>query len=93
MAYLARLQTTSAVPPAEAVGTIYFISSPAIVSDRFCSAPLQFGNVLDSMRKMRDLLSRISQMDRLAHDLGFGFEVPFKEIVGESGAGDGWCGG
>jgi hypothetical protein len=32
-------------------------------------------------------------MDRLAHDLGFGFEVPFKEIVGESGAGDGWCGG
>ena len=61
VAYLARLQTTSAVPPAEAVGTMYFISSPVIVSGRFCSAPLQFGNVLDSMRKMRVLLSSLTE--------------------------------
>jgi hypothetical protein len=53
--YLARLQTSSAVHPADAVGTMYFISSPVTVSGRFCSTPLQFGNVLDSIRKMRVL--------------------------------------
>ena len=44
-AYLARLHTTSAVPPIDAVGTTYLSSSPVIVADRFCRVPSQFGNI------------------------------------------------
>src|SRR5207302_5801930 len=52
LVYLARLKVTSAVPPIEEVGTVYFISSPATVIGRRCSVPFQFGNELCSMWKV-----------------------------------------
>ena len=38
VAYLTRFQMTVAVPPADANGTVYFNSSPAMAKERFCSA-------------------------------------------------------
>src|SRR4051812_14191048 len=49
--YLARFQTKVLVPPPEATGTITFSSSPVSVNGRLCSAPVEFGNVADSMRR------------------------------------------
>src|SRR4051812_47000339 len=49
--YLARFQTKVEVPPPEATGTITFSSSPVSVNGRLCSAPVEFGNVADSMRR------------------------------------------
>jgi hypothetical protein len=45
-AYLARFHTSSALPPVDAVGLLYFISSPWIAMRRFWLAPFQFGNEL-----------------------------------------------
>ena len=50
---MARLNVTSPRPsPADAATTIYFSSSPVIVNGRFCSVPVQFGNVLYSIFKV-----------------------------------------
>lgn len=51
--YLDRVQTTLAVPPPDAAGTVYSSLPPVRVNGRFCSAPFQFGNVLASIRKTR----------------------------------------
>jgi hypothetical protein len=47
--YFARPHTTSATPPAEAVGTLYLNSSPDTENFRFCSVPSQFGNMACSI--------------------------------------------
>jgi hypothetical protein len=49
--YLMRFHTTVDIPPIVDVSE-YFSSSPAMVSDRFCSGPSQLGNVLLSSLKM-----------------------------------------
>jgi hypothetical protein len=51
--YLARLQTSSADPPPDAAAVFHLNSSPETVNGRFCSVPLQFGNELASMWKVR----------------------------------------
>src|SRR5262249_51580137 len=52
--YLARFNTTSPRPsPADAVGTVYFNSSPTIVNGRVCWVPVQFGYELYSMFNVR----------------------------------------
>src|SRR5437588_8921166 len=43
-AYLARFQTTVAIPPPDAAGTVYVSASPVTVKGRFCSVPSQLGN-------------------------------------------------
>src|SRR5262245_39661447 len=46
--YFTRLSTSSTTPPPDPAGLLHFISSPATVMVRVCSAPVQFGNVLFS---------------------------------------------
>ena len=50
-AYWARLQTTVAVPPPDAAGTVYCSASPVTVKARRCSVPSQLGNVEVSIVK------------------------------------------
>jgi len=48
--YLARFQTSRAVPdPSDVIGVVHFSSPPEIVKGRFWSVPIQFGNVVPSM--------------------------------------------
>src|SRR5450759_3445953 len=54
-AYLARLNPSSATPPADPARLVHFISSPEIAIVRFCSVPFQFGNVLNSTLITRTL--------------------------------------
>jgi hypothetical protein len=54
-AYLTRLNTASAVPPAVGARFVYFSSSPVRVNDRFCSSPSAFGYVLASILKIKVL--------------------------------------
>jgi hypothetical protein len=44
--YFARFQTTSVVPPVDAMGFVSFSSSADTAKDRFWSVPFQFGNEL-----------------------------------------------
>jgi hypothetical protein len=55
--YLARFSTTSPKPPPDA-GVVHFSSSPFKVKGRFCSIPLQLGNVLPSMWNVMVLSAR-----------------------------------
>src|SRR5215471_800153 len=59
-AYLARFQTTVAVPPPDAAGTVYVSSSPVRVKDRFCSIPSQLGNVEVSILKVMVLSAALT---------------------------------
>ena len=58
--YLARFQITVAVPPADAIGVVYFSSSPVITKGRFCSVLSQFGNVALSTRKVKLLSASLT---------------------------------
>ena len=62
-AYLARFQTTVAVPPPDAAATVYFSSSPVTVKGRFCSVPFQLGNVAVSILKVKVLSAAL--MDKV----------------------------
>src|SRR5207247_6660707 len=54
-AYFARFQTTVAVPPPDAAADVYRSWSPLMVNGRFCSVPLQLGNVAVSILKVKVL--------------------------------------
>src|SRR2546429_633000 len=62
LAYLARFQTTVAVLPPDAVGTVYASSSPVTVKARFCSVPSQLGNVAVSILKVKVLSAALTDM-------------------------------
>src|SRR5882724_10224931 len=51
-AYLARFQTTVAVPPPDAEGTVYVSASPVRVKGRCCSVPSHLGNSEVSILKV-----------------------------------------
>src|SRR5438105_4490388 len=59
-AYLVRFQTTVAVPPPDAAGTVYCSSSPVTVNTRFCSVPSQLGNVAVSILKVMVLSAALT---------------------------------
>src|SRR5947209_4886829 len=59
-AYLARFQTTVAVPPPDAAGTVYVGSSPVTVKGRFCSVPSQLGNREVSILKVMVLSTALT---------------------------------
>src|SRR5207302_10864392 len=59
-AYLVRFQTTVAVPPPDAAGTVYCSSSPVTVNTRFCSVPSQLGNVAVSILKVKVLSAALT---------------------------------
>src|SRR4029450_3907035 len=58
--YLARFQTTDAVPPPDAAGTVSFSSSPVTVNGRFCSVPSELGNVEVSILKVMVLSAALT---------------------------------
>src|SRR5439155_6537934 len=59
-AYLARFQTTVAVPPPDAAAAVYRSWSPLMVNGRFCSVPLQLGNVAVSIFKVKVLSAALT---------------------------------
>src|SRR5438046_8766243 len=59
-AYLARFQTTVAVPPPDAAAAVYRSWSPLMVNGRFCSVPLPLGNVAVSILKVNVLSARLT---------------------------------
>src|SRR6267143_4661761 len=59
-AYFARFQTTVAVPPPDAPAAVYRSWSPLMVNGRFCSVPLQLGNVAASILKVKVLSAALT---------------------------------
>src|SRR2546427_5312645 len=59
-AYFARFQTTVAVPPPDAAAAVYRSWSPLMVNGRFCSVPLQLGNVAVSILKVKVLSAALT---------------------------------
>src|SRR5450759_1714302 len=80
-AYLARLNPSSATPPADPAGLVHFISSPEIAIVRFCSVPFQFGNVLNSTLITRPLstteyVPKVAMLPRTTAVFSLGVPVP-----------------
>src|SRR4030095_7039868 len=58
--YWPRFQTPVALPPPDAAAAVYRSWSPLMVNGRFCSVPLQLGNVAVSILKVNVLSAALT---------------------------------